>query len=163
MISQGFWLDFNSYLTDSWCQLDFIIVVFSVIDISLPDSKLSFIKIIRLLRILRPLKFISSNPNMKLMVNCLLKSIGGIFNVSLVIIIIWYYSLTTGWFSEFFSTTCFRTNSTSATVFPNTSPPRIKLTTTCHNRPVCHWARRATITPNGSPMISIMIIWSVVW
>ncbi|MFN9910860.1 MAG: ion transporter [bacterium] len=46
-------------------------------------------KIIRLLRILRPLKFISSNPNMKLMVNCLLKSIGGIFNVSLVIIIIW--------------------------------------------------------------------------
>lgn len=42
-----------------------------------------------MLRILRPLRFISHNPSMKILVNCLLESVGGLFNVSIVIILIW--------------------------------------------------------------------------
>ena len=43
-ISQGFILDDNSYLRDSWNVLDFSIVVFSIIDMSLPGSDISFLK-----------------------------------------------------------------------------------------------------------------------
>lgn len=66
-----------------------MIVVFSIIDMSLQDSNFGYIKIIRLLRVLMPLRFISRNPNLRLLVNALIDSIGGIVNVSLVIIIIW--------------------------------------------------------------------------
>ena len=42
-----------------------------------------------MLRILRPLRFISNNPSLKILVNCLLDSLGGLVNVILVIILIW--------------------------------------------------------------------------
>lgn len=35
VIALGFLFDFNSYLRDTWSQLDFIIVFFSIIDMSL--------------------------------------------------------------------------------------------------------------------------------
>lgn len=37
-----------------------------------------------------PLRFISRNPNMRLLVNSLIDSVGAILNISLVILIIWY-------------------------------------------------------------------------
>jgi len=42
-----------------------------------------------MLKILRPLRFISKNPGMKLIVNSLLESVKGIFNVVTMIIFIW--------------------------------------------------------------------------
>ena len=42
-----------------------------------------------MLRILRPLRFISNNPSLKILVNCLLESVGGLMNVILVILLIW--------------------------------------------------------------------------
>lgn len=39
-ISLGFFMDHNSYLRDSWCQLDFVIVFFSIIEMSLTGSDL---------------------------------------------------------------------------------------------------------------------------
>jgi hypothetical protein len=92
VISLGFVFDFNSYLRDTWSQLDFIIVFFSIIDMALSGQNLGFLKIVRMLRILRPLRFISHNPSMKILVNCLLESVGGLFNVSIVILLIWYYT-----------------------------------------------------------------------
>ena len=56
---------------------------------SLSGQNLGFLKVVRMLRILRPLRFISHNPSMKILVNCLLESIGGLANVSLVIFLIW--------------------------------------------------------------------------
>ena len=85
----GFILDFNSYLRDNWSQLDFIIVFFSIVDMSMAGQDLGFLKIVRMLRILRPLRFISHNPSMKILVNCLLESVGGLLNVSILIILIW--------------------------------------------------------------------------
>jgi hypothetical protein len=69
--------------------MDFIIVMFSIIDMSLSGQNLGFIKIVRMLRILRPLRFISNNPSLKILVNCLLESVGGLMNVIVVILLIW--------------------------------------------------------------------------
>ena len=63
---------------------------------------LGFIKILRLLRILRPLRllhiinlffhrFISHNENMKLVVMALMESVAGIINVTIVILLIWFF------------------------------------------------------------------------
>ena len=35
IISLGFLFDENTYLRDSWSQLDFIIVIFSIVDMSI--------------------------------------------------------------------------------------------------------------------------------
>ena len=47
----------KSYLHDSWNILDFIIVAFSVVSLSI-ETDLSFIKVLRVARILRPLRLI---------------------------------------------------------------------------------------------------------
>jgi hypothetical protein len=48
------------------------------------------IKILRLLRTLRPLRFISHNINMKVVVIALIESVGAIFNVLIVVVLIWF-------------------------------------------------------------------------
>ena len=65
----GFAFCEKSYLRDSWSQLDFFIVSCSIVDMSFTGVKLDFIKILRLLRTLRPLRFITHNQNMKIVVN----------------------------------------------------------------------------------------------
>ena len=72
IIAFGFVLEENSYLRDSWSQLDFFIVLTSLIDIMFEDIELSFVRILRLLRTLRPLRFISRNKSLKLIVSALL-------------------------------------------------------------------------------------------
>ena len=44
-----------------------------------------------MLRILRPLRFISHNPGMKVIVTSLLESIKGLINVVTMIILIWLF------------------------------------------------------------------------
>ena len=61
IISMGLLMDSGSYLRESWNQLDFFIVLTSLIDLALTTKKVGFIKVIRILRILRPLRFISHN------------------------------------------------------------------------------------------------------
>lgn len=87
-------MDDNSYLRDSWNQLDFIIVGSSLLEESsniidlegaISGEGSSSIKILRILRVLRPLRFISHNVAMKLIVTALLESVGHIVNVLLVV------------------------------------------------------------------------------
>lgn len=90
----GFVWDTNSYLRESWSQLDFFIVVASLFDVYMSISAsgnidLSMVKILRLLRILRPLRFISHNKNMKIVVTALLESVPAVLNVLIVVILIW--------------------------------------------------------------------------
>ncbi|EAR95184.2 cation channel family protein (macronuclear) [Tetrahymena thermophila SB210] len=89
IISFGFIGDENSYLDESWSQIDFFIVCTSIIDMTFSGVNVSFIKILRLLRTLRPLRFISHNVNMKVVVIALFESISGIFNILIVIFLIW--------------------------------------------------------------------------
>ena len=50
---------------------------------------LGAVKILRLLRTFRPLRFITHNVNMKILVVSLLESVNGIFNVIIVLILVW--------------------------------------------------------------------------
>jgi len=85
IIAVGLVMDENSYLTDSWNQLDFFIVTSSIADMALSSFDLPFIRILRMLRVLRPLRFISRNIGLKMIVVALLESVGHIFNVAIVI------------------------------------------------------------------------------
>ncbi|EWS72781.1 cation channel family transporter (macronuclear) [Tetrahymena thermophila SB210] len=89
VVSLGFFLDEGSYLRDSWSQLDFFIVISSIIDLSLSQIDLGAIKILRLLRTLRPLRLLSQNKSMKLIVTALLQSMEGIANMIFVVLLIW--------------------------------------------------------------------------
>ena len=82
-------MDDGSYLRDSWNQLDFFIVITSLVDFFLRNVDLPFIKILRLLRALRPLRVISHNQSLRLIVAALFESVGSIFNVSIVVLVVW--------------------------------------------------------------------------
>ncbi len=58
-------------------------------DVAFEDINLPIIKILRLLRTLRPLRVISHNSAMKTVVVALLQSVSGIFNVAIVVMIVW--------------------------------------------------------------------------
>lgn len=72
IIAFGFIYNESSYLRESWNILDFLIVIASFIDVSVAAINLSFVKILRLLRTLRPLRFITHNRSMKILVSALL-------------------------------------------------------------------------------------------
>jgi hypothetical protein len=82
-------METGSYLRDNWCVLDFVIVVASLIDFGLTNYNFAYIKLFRLLRAFRPLRFISKNKNMKVMVTALLESLPGVLNVIFFILVIW--------------------------------------------------------------------------
>ena len=89
ILALGFAMDDGSYLRDSWNQLDFFIVITSLIDFFLRNVDLPFIKVLRLLRALRPLRVISHNKSLRLIVTALFESVGSIFNVSIVVLVVW--------------------------------------------------------------------------
>ena len=89
IIALGFVLDKNSYLRDYWNAFDFCIITTSFIDILVSSVDLRVIKILRLFRTLRPLRFITQNRSLKVLVSALLQSTDGIINVGLVIILTW--------------------------------------------------------------------------
>jgi len=86
IIAMGF--AFNgagSYLRDAWCVLDFVVVIISVFSITMGDSSFSYLKVIRMLRILKPLKMISRMRSLKLAIISLTNSIPDIFNLLVII------------------------------------------------------------------------------
>lgn len=85
IISRGLILGPNAYLKDTWCQLDFFIVITAIIDMSLGSVDLSILK---LFRTLRPLRIVSRNPDMKVIISSLAQSMLGIFNVIIIILCI---------------------------------------------------------------------------
>jgi len=89
VIAAGFVINKGSYLRNYWNVLDFIIVTFVMIDLSVQSLNFSVIKGFRVLRMLRPLRLISHNVNMKIVVTALLDSITSIFNIFIVIMLIW--------------------------------------------------------------------------
>lgn len=85
LIALGCVMDDGSYLRDNWNRLDFFIVNTSIIELSFKDFDLPIIKIFRMLRTLRPLRFISHNVAMRLIVGALIESVGSILNVLSVV------------------------------------------------------------------------------
>ena len=85
IIALGFFIDNGSYLSESWSKLDFIIVVVSMIDQWSHSVDLPFIKVLRMLRTLRPLRFISHNVNMRIAIKALFQSFTAIVYVLIVL------------------------------------------------------------------------------
>ena len=84
----GFVIGKHTYLHDMFNILDFTIVVFSIISFVFEyfdtGIDISYVRAFRALRALRPLKLVSKNEGMKLVVNSLLSSITNLFNVMLI-------------------------------------------------------------------------------
>ena len=89
LVSFGFVTDKGSYTRDPWNILDMSIVGLSILDLSLSSIHLPMVKVIRLLRTLRPLRLISHNLSMKIMVRALISSIFAIVNILGIIFLIW--------------------------------------------------------------------------
>ena len=88
-VALGFALDRGSYLTESWNQLDFFIVVTSLLGLALSSLNIPALRVLRILRTLRPLRLISHNSQMKIVVTALIESVSGIFNTVIVVLIVW--------------------------------------------------------------------------
>ena len=96
----GFALDEGSYLTDHWNKIDIIIVICSLLDYEILFEKYvfkngeisssQFLKTLRLLRTLRPLRLISHNVKLKLILTSLFDSVWPIFNALFIVMIIFY-------------------------------------------------------------------------
>ena len=89
LVALGFVMENGSYLRESWNQLDFFIVATSMIDDMVPSSDIAALKILRMLRILRPLRVVSHNVQLKMIVIALLDAGGSIFNVIIVVLVVW--------------------------------------------------------------------------
>jgi hypothetical protein len=89
LVAMGMLMDENSYLRDNWNQMDFFIVTASIFDMALAGLDVGALKILRMLRTLRPLRFLTHNIGMKLIVNALIGSVGGISNVFLVLAMVY--------------------------------------------------------------------------
>ena len=72
VVALGFALERNSYLRDPWNVLDFVVVLVGWIGTFMSSGNISAI---RTIRILRPLRTINSIPEMKILVNSIIKSL----------------------------------------------------------------------------------------
>lgn len=98
----------DSYMRSAWNIMDFIIVAFSLTSISLRDAgnKVSVIKTLRMLRVLRPLRMISRNQGLKIAVNSLINSIpyiGDVLVVSLLFLLLFAILCTNFFKGSFYS------------------------------------------------------------
>jgi hypothetical protein len=75
----------ESYLRVGWNVLDFFIVMSSVLTIAFSGLGLNVLKSLRLFRVLRPLRLISRNKELKLAITSLLNSIPAIINLLLIV------------------------------------------------------------------------------
>ena len=100
VFAMGFVMDEGSYLRDNWNKIDIIIVICSAFDFQnlftkyfssgRGSSSVQFLKVIRLLRTLRPLRFISHNVQLKLIITSLFDSFLPICNTLFIVIVVYY-------------------------------------------------------------------------
>ena len=79
IITQGLWMHKNAYLRDGWNVVDFVVVLFSVIEITVTligiDAGSNGIRGLRALRVIRPLRSVKRIPRLKRLVNIMLRSL----------------------------------------------------------------------------------------
>jgi hypothetical protein len=71
----------KSYLRSGWNQLDFIIVIISLLALLMDGSQVGSLRVLRAFRALRPLRMISRNQGMRTIVQALFMSVPGVTNV----------------------------------------------------------------------------------
>lgn len=80
----------KDYFKDPWNIFDFIIVVVCWLAIFLPDMNAGFVAAFRLARILRVLRLVHALPQLKLLVDAMLKSIPSMGYVSILLFLLFY-------------------------------------------------------------------------
>jgi len=89
VISDGFLFNGpKSYLKNPNNLLDFFIVVPSVIELFPLGTDLSFFKIMRMVRLLRPLRVIGKNENLKTSITALTVAIPAIFSLLIIVLLV---------------------------------------------------------------------------
>eukprot|EP00039_Didymoeca_costata_P029936 m.27120 g.27120 ORF g.27120 m.27120 type:complete len:1754 (-) comp7865_c0_seq1:131-5392(-) len=76
------WNHPNAYLREPWNRLDAFCVISAVLSLAFPT--ISVFKSLRTVRVLRPLRAIKRAPGLQVVVECLMFSIGAIFNVTVM-------------------------------------------------------------------------------
>ena len=87
IIAHGFLFGKRHYLHDAWNIMDFFIVLMSFFGVALATLGIQGLSIFRVMRTLRPLRFLGRVPQLKVVVKALLKSIPALGNVAVVSII----------------------------------------------------------------------------
>jgi len=64
----------NSYLADSWNRLDFVVVAFGVVDL-IPQLELPGVTLLRMARVLRPLRAINRLPGLRILIKLILETL----------------------------------------------------------------------------------------
>ena len=86
VVGMGFILCSSAYLRNSWNVLDFVIILVSVAGIVLKGVvDLAFLKSLRAMRGLRPLRMVSRAPGMKMVVNAIFIALPACINVVMVV------------------------------------------------------------------------------
>ena len=88
IIGMGLILHPTSYLrNENWNILDFVIVCVSLLSLIVPGG--GNIEFIKIMRTLRPLRFINKSEGMKVVVQALIRSITPLLNVLLISLLVW--------------------------------------------------------------------------
>ena len=77
----------DSYLKSSWNLLDFFIVILSILSMKFREKDISMFKIVRLIKVLRPLRMINRNKGLQIQIKALVRSIPSIMHVILICLI----------------------------------------------------------------------------
>jgi hypothetical protein len=74
----------HSYMNNSWNKADFLIVLVSLLNYPLQQYQISFLRALRMFRVLRPLRMVSRFPGLRIAVISLMKAVPRIGDVLLV-------------------------------------------------------------------------------
>ena len=106
IIAMGFTFDEETYLRDNWNKIDVIIVLCSFIEFHTISQKylfknnittsVDFLKVLRLLRTLRPLRIISHDLHLKLIMTSLFDSLSSILHTLFILIVVLFMFSTVG-------------------------------------------------------------------
>lgn len=86
------------YFHDGWNIFDFTIVAVCYIALFLPDLDGAFVAVVRLARVLRVFRIVHAIPDLRLLVNTLIKSIPSIGYIGILLSVIFYIYATMGVF-----------------------------------------------------------------
>lgn len=78
----------NSYIRNPWNILDFLIVASATISVIFSNIDLGFIKSLRVLRVLRPLRLIAKHRGLRLAISALFNSLPNIGNLLLIMLFV---------------------------------------------------------------------------
>jgi len=88
-MAMGFIMHTNAYLRNGWNLIDFAVVVSALFDQCVGVDAVSWMRILRLVRVLRPLRVIQRNPGLRRVVNSLILSMGALKDILLVLCFVW--------------------------------------------------------------------------